>query len=76
MASVFLAQRFTRSHDGAFVAEASDLGFRAGDPMPDAISVVGAGRFYYLRTNRDSDGDVQSWVYSSHALQSVVIFND
>jgi hypothetical protein len=79
----FSDRDFTR-HDGVLIAEAAELGFRAGHPMPREFRVLfrGGMALTFAFSHRDMNGaDVAGWNYllvGSHAttIRGVLIVND
>lgn len=82
-------ERFSRHRDPTtreltFVAELSDLGVSAGDPVPRVVMIRGrrgVAHFTLAIVERDPDGDVTCYRYrpdaqSLRGIVALVIYND
>jgi hypothetical protein len=78
-------EQFTISKAGALVAEASDLGIRAGAAWPKVIAVPRretgeAVLFRFMAADTDREGDLLGCRYESYNLMGLkvqmVVFND
>lgn len=68
----FACAEFSRSSDGTYVAEASDLGWPPGQHA-HSIS-LDAEVLVYVSTDKTSDGeDVAGWRYASNRRRALVI---
>lgn len=65
---------------GSFIADASDLGIRAGQSMPDVITLDYYGElieFNYVNEFLDVEGDIAHWRYNSKVTaEPLIVFND
>lgn len=74
MKATITASDFLVIHGGTWVAEASDLGFPVGLPMPASLVIDGQD-YRFAAARRDRDGEIQGWLYRRDD-QMVVIYND
>lgn len=68
--------RFNELHNGVLAAEASELGFPPGAPMPRAITLTDSSRTYHFARTAREDGEIVGWEYTLRGNPKLVIFND
>jgi hypothetical protein len=71
--------QFAQVADAAWVADASDLGLRAGQPLPRSIQALDGHRmlvFHFYQTLPAPEREVAGWEYRSGAFTTLTLYND